>query len=122
MCLVGQNILILWNSKIHYRVGFQVLTAVSMKMAVFWVVAPYSLVQVYQRFRGPFCLHHQGDAPMMEVFTRPRHNDRCDRVVSNLASHSGGPELKSRRAAILINDFRGFYSISPGKCLDSTLN
>jgi hypothetical protein len=31
------------------------------KMAVFWVVAPCSLVEVYQRFRGPYCLHHQGD-------------------------------------------------------------
>jgi hypothetical protein len=31
-------------------VGFEVLTAVSMKMAVFWVVAPCSLVEVYQRF------------------------------------------------------------------------
>jgi hypothetical protein len=29
-------------------------------MAVFWVVAPRSLVEVY-RFRGPDCLHHQGD-------------------------------------------------------------
>jgi hypothetical protein len=43
-------------------VGFEVLTAVSTKMAVFWVVAPYSLVEVYQRFRGPCCLHHQGDS------------------------------------------------------------
>jgi hypothetical protein len=42
-------------------VGFQVLTAVSTKMAVFWVVAPCNLVEVYQRFRGPCCLHHQGD-------------------------------------------------------------
>jgi hypothetical protein len=42
-------------------VGFEVLTAVSTKMAVFWVVAPCSLVEVYQRFRGPWCLHHQGD-------------------------------------------------------------
>jgi hypothetical protein len=42
-------------------VGFEVLTAVSVKMAVFWVVAPCSLVEVYQRFRGPCCLHHQGD-------------------------------------------------------------
>jgi hypothetical protein len=25
---------------------------------VFWVVAPCSLVEVYQRFRGPCCLHH----------------------------------------------------------------
>jgi hypothetical protein len=31
------------------------------KMAVFWVVAPCSLVELYQRFRGPCCLHHQGD-------------------------------------------------------------
>jgi hypothetical protein len=36
----------------HYIVGFEVLTAVSTKMAVFWVVAPCSLVEVYQRFRG----------------------------------------------------------------------
>jgi hypothetical protein len=28
-------------------------------MAVFWVVATCSLVEVYQRFRGPCCLHHQ---------------------------------------------------------------
>jgi hypothetical protein len=30
-------------------------------MAVFWVVAPCSLVELYQRFRGPCCLHHQGE-------------------------------------------------------------
>jgi hypothetical protein len=27
-----------------------------MKIADFWVVAPCSLVEVYQRFRGPCCL------------------------------------------------------------------
>jgi hypothetical protein len=32
-----------------------------MKIAVFWVVAPCSQVEVYQRFRGPCCLHHQGE-------------------------------------------------------------
>jgi hypothetical protein len=32
-----------------------------MKMAVFWVVALCSLIEVYQRFRGTFCLHYQGD-------------------------------------------------------------
>jgi hypothetical protein len=32
-----------------------------MKIAVFWVAAPCSLVEVYQRFGGPCCLHHQGD-------------------------------------------------------------
>jgi hypothetical protein len=30
-------------------------------MAVFWVVVPYSLVEVYQRLRGTCCLHHKGD-------------------------------------------------------------
>jgi hypothetical protein len=41
---------------------FEVLTVVSMKMAVFWVVAPCGLVEVYQHFRGACCLHHQGIA------------------------------------------------------------
>jgi hypothetical protein len=39
----------------------EILTAVIMKMAVVWVVAPCNLVWVYQRFRGLYCLHHQGD-------------------------------------------------------------
>jgi hypothetical protein len=32
-------------------VGFEVFTAVSMEMAVFWVVAPCSLVELYQFFQ-----------------------------------------------------------------------
>jgi hypothetical protein len=43
-------------------VGFEVFTAVSTKMAVFWVVEPCSLVEVYRRFRGPCCLHYQGES------------------------------------------------------------
>jgi hypothetical protein len=35
-----------------------------LKMAVFWVV-PCSMVEAYQRFRGPCCLHHQGDRPVV---------------------------------------------------------
>jgi hypothetical protein len=42
-------------------IRFQVLTAVGTKMAVFWVVAPCSLIEIYQHFRGPCCLQHQGD-------------------------------------------------------------
>jgi hypothetical protein len=34
-----------------------------MNMAVFWVVAPCSLVEVYRRFRGACCLHHEGSQP-----------------------------------------------------------
>jgi hypothetical protein len=50
-------VFILQNEVIHVR--FQVLTAARMKMAVFWVVAPCSLVEVYRRFRGSRCLQHQ---------------------------------------------------------------
>jgi hypothetical protein len=41
------------NTKQDINVGYEVFTAVSTKMAVFWAVAPCSLVEVYQRFRGP---------------------------------------------------------------------
>jgi hypothetical protein len=32
-----------------------------MKITVFWVVAPCSLVEVYWRYRGACCFHNQGD-------------------------------------------------------------
>jgi hypothetical protein len=44
-------------------VRFQVLTAASMKITVLWDVASWSLVEVYQRFRGACCFHHQDDRP-----------------------------------------------------------
>jgi hypothetical protein len=57
--------------------------AVSKKMAVFWVVALCSLVKVYQRFRDPCCLHHQGDdyggskaARTSEMSTNPSQTTR----------------------------------------------
>jgi hypothetical protein len=30
-------------------------------MTVFWDITPYSLVDIGRRFRGAYCLHHQGD-------------------------------------------------------------
>jgi hypothetical protein len=47
------------HDRIHKLVRFQVLTAASIKVTVFWVVAPCSLVEVNRRFRGTCCLHHQ---------------------------------------------------------------
>jgi hypothetical protein len=41
-----------------------------MKMAVFWVVAPCGLVEVYRSFRDVCCLHHQGDEAL-----RPDNGD-----------------------------------------------
>jgi hypothetical protein len=45
-------------------------------MTVFWVVAPCFLVEVYQRFRGRSCLHHQGSGlTLVNVFqTTWRYN------------------------------------------------
>jgi hypothetical protein len=40
---------------------FRSSLAASMKMTVFWDVAPCSLVEIGLRFRGAYCLHHQGD-------------------------------------------------------------
>jgi hypothetical protein len=42
-------------------VRFQVLTAASMNMTLFWDVTPFSLVVSDRRFRGTFCLYHHGD-------------------------------------------------------------
>jgi hypothetical protein len=41
-----------------FFVRFQVLTATSMQMVVFWDVSPCSLVEIDQRFRGAYCLHY----------------------------------------------------------------
>jgi hypothetical protein len=50
----------LWTWIKDPLVRFQVLTAVSM-MTASWDIAPRSLVEVVGRFRGMYCLHHQGD-------------------------------------------------------------
>jgi hypothetical protein len=38
----------------------EVLTAASMKTTAFCNTAPWNLVEIYRRFRGAYCLHHQG--------------------------------------------------------------
>jgi hypothetical protein len=42
-----KNILLTWKLENGSRIGFEVLTAVSTKMAVFWVVAPTFEMLVY---------------------------------------------------------------------------
>jgi hypothetical protein len=59
--------------------------AVSTNMAVFWVVAPCSLVKVYQRFRGPCYLHHQGDEMLVNFYqTTWRYNPEDSHLNTEL--------------------------------------
>jgi hypothetical protein len=44
---------------------FYVFTAVSMKIRAFWDIVPCSLIGVHWRFRGAYCLHHQGNDPQI---------------------------------------------------------
>jgi len=57
-----------WLQCLHYPSGlqnsnasFKAFTAVMFQVKVFWVVTPYSIVVGYQHFRGPCCLHLQGE-------------------------------------------------------------
>jgi hypothetical protein len=43
-----------------YIVRFQSLIVASMKMTSFWDIAPCSLVEVHQHFRGAYFFSHQG--------------------------------------------------------------
>jgi hypothetical protein len=43
-----------------YCVGFEVLTAVTMKPSIFWDITPCSQMKVNQRFGGACCLYLQG--------------------------------------------------------------
>jgi hypothetical protein len=52
-----------------FQVRFKVLVAASMKVDVFWDVAPCSLVDIDWHFRGAYCLHHQGDEEAMRGTT-----------------------------------------------------
>jgi hypothetical protein len=50
-----------WPKSKSNSVGFEVLTTASMKMAVFWIATPCSLVEVYLRFTGACYLHRPDD-------------------------------------------------------------
>jgi hypothetical protein len=49
------------SAALNLVVRFQILTAASMKVRVFWDVARYCIVGVGRRFTGAYCLRHQGD-------------------------------------------------------------
>jgi hypothetical protein len=68
-------------------------------MAVVWVVAPCSLVEVYQRFRGTCCLHHQSDemeaARTSETLVNFYHTTRRYNPEDSHLRTRGSENLKS---------------------------
>jgi hypothetical protein len=53
-------------------VRFEVLKAMSVKMAVFWDVAPCSLVDIDRRFIGAYCLHYRAASQKTDVCRQRR--------------------------------------------------
>jgi hypothetical protein len=99
------------NACICTQIEFEVLTAVSTKMTVFWVVAQCSLVVVYQRVGGPCCLHHQGDETRLHGATTQKtaifictqiyttHDRMC--CDTGLLNSSGPPRRKVLEVKLL---------------------
>jgi hypothetical protein len=50
-----------------YKRTIKLIEGVKMKMAVFWDVAPCSLVDNDRRFRGAYCQYHHLDDRMMKA-------------------------------------------------------
>jgi hypothetical protein len=50
-----------WENDIKMNKKYEDVKWIHLKMTVLWDVAPCSLVEVYQRFRGACRFHHQSD-------------------------------------------------------------
>jgi hypothetical protein len=69
--------------KIMYNYMCRTPRICTMKTTVFWVVAPCSLIEVYQRFKGPCCLHHLALQPRREAFS---YTQPWEKILLNMYS------------------------------------
>jgi hypothetical protein len=82
-----------------------------LKMAVFWDIAPYSLVEVHRRFICACCLHHQDDALMEAASTSetkvniPKDFHLHTRSRENLKSHIPTFSLSFQRVGVSYKHF-----------------
>jgi hypothetical protein len=89
------------------RVRFQVLTATSMKMTVFWDVAPCSLVQAGRRLRGTYCQTTWCNIPEDSHLHRSRVSE--NRVLTRIF----GPrreKVTGRRKKLHNEELHGLYT------------
>jgi hypothetical protein len=66
-------------------VRFKVLTAASMKLRVFWDVAPCNHVEVDRLFRGVYCLRHRPDDGVHTSETTVNFNVTTRRCIPTFA-------------------------------------
>jgi hypothetical protein len=72
-------------------------------MVILWVVALCRLARVYQRIRGLYCLHHQGDEAVQTSETLVKSYQstwRCNPEDGHFHSHHRG-NLKSYAEKLL---------------------
>jgi hypothetical protein len=93
----NQNYMQAWTIQKYNNEYVQWINTRRLKIAVFWVVAQCSLVKVYQRFRGPYCLHHQGVAVNFYQTTRCYNPED-----SNLHTHRR-ENLKSYKEIVFLH-------------------
>jgi hypothetical protein len=89
----------------------------TLKMTVFWDVAPCSLVEVYECLRGAYCVHHQGDeaTSTTEKLVKFYQTAWC-RIPEDSHLHACHCEnLKSHPSTL-------FFSVPSGKLWDITMH
>jgi hypothetical protein len=69
------------------NVRFQILTAVAMKITVFWYVMQFTLVDIYRRFGGTWCLHLSNGGMKRNTFFRNVGKYLADNTVVCLRKH-----------------------------------
>jgi hypothetical protein len=92
-------------------VRFQVLTAASMMFRiVFWDVLPCKVI-VDRRFRGAYCLHHQG--------SNSEHHMNCSRMLLlrvsslNVISEKRNALLLANLSLVVVNILATLSKIAP---------
>jgi hypothetical protein len=75
-----QSLLLLFHLVILFRLGFCVKTRNIMFRVVFWDILPCKMI-VDRRFRGAYCLHHQGWVNNNQYMTWNVY--QIERIISN---------------------------------------
>jgi hypothetical protein len=104
-----------FHTSCHYRSSAVTLyfgTINNMKMAVFWVVAPCSLVDINRCFRGACCFHHQSDKTSINIYQTTRRNKPEDsslhtRRLENLKSHINNSLCPTKMTALVTAEMEG---------------